>query len=955
VSAALITSGLVELYFTYQENKAALLSLQREKATAAASRIESYIQEIERQLGWMRLPQVGPQTPEQRRIEYLKLLRLVPAITDVVLLDATGREQLRVSRLGMDVTGGEADLSNDPKFLETRSGKTYFSPVYFRKETEPYMTIAVAGMGDRAGITVAEVNLKFIWDVISRIKIGNEGLAYVVDSGGRLIAHPDISYVLQKQDLSALPQVKAAREDVASDDSERVTIARSPQGREVLTAHANIPSLGWHVLVEQPLTEAFAPLYASLKRTGLLLLAGLVLAVLGSLYVARRMVKPIEAIQTGAVQFAAGNLDQRISVNTGDELEALGEQFNTMAAQLKDSYEGLERKVHERTSELSESLEQQTATAEILRVISSSPADIQPVLAAVTQRAAQLCDAPDSRLYLVEDGEARYVAGFGVMLGASDNLPLDKAMVVPRAILERSVLHIEDLATRLDEFPDARTAQGQFGTHTIVAVPLMRENRAFGALLLRRQEVRPFTEKQIALVRTFADQAVIAIENVRLFKELAARNHEITEALEQQTATAEILKVISSSPTDLEPVFGCILDNATRLCDANLGILYGSDDGENFQFLSQRGASDEFAKYLIGRGSFVPAPGSAMRKMVTDRQPAHVDDYKHTVAYREREPNIVALVEVGGVRTFAIVPMLKEGRVVGGVAIYRREVRPFTQQQVDLLRSFAAQAVIAIENVRLFNETKEKSAELEAANRQLEIANRHKSEFLAGMSHELRTPLNAIIGFSEVLSEEMFGGVNPKQSQYLRNIHSSGTHLLSLINDILDLSKIEAGKMDLELSRFDLGAALENSMTLIRERATRCGINLRLDCTGGVGEWVADERKFKQIMLNLLSNAVKFTPQGGKVNVRAERYDSRVEIAVSDTGIGIRPEDQQLVFDEFRQATGNHLKKSEGTGLGLALTRRFVELHGGTLTLQSEVGKGSTFTFTLPEKQLEPA
>jgi signal transduction histidine kinase len=233
------------------------------------------------------------------------------------------------------------------------------------------------------------------------------------------------------------------------------------------------------------------------------------------------------------------------------------------------------------------------------------------------------------------------------------------------------------------------------------------------------------------------------------------------------------------------------------------------------------------------------------------------------------------------------------------------------------------------------------------------VANKHKSEFLANMSHELRTPLNAIIGFSEVLHDRMFGEINDKQAEYLDDIHSSGEHLLSLINDILDLSKIEAGRMELELSRFDVAGALENSLTLIRERASRNNIALALECDAEVGEWTADERKFKQIMLNLLSNAVKFTPQGGSISVRARRADSCVEIAVADTGIGIKPEDQELIYEEFRQAGGDHLKKSEGTGLGLALTKRFVELHKGKISLQSEVGKGSTFTFTLPENGLE--
>ena len=265
VTSALIVSGLVGLYFTYQENKTALLNLQREKAAAAASRIEAYVQEIEHQLGWMRFPQIGSANSEQRRIDYLKLLRQVPAITDVVLVDKAGREQLRVSRLGMDQADSKTDWSKEPKFIEARGGKPYFSPVYFRKETEPYMTIAVAGTTREAGVTVAEVNLKFIWDVISRIKIGKKGLAYVVDSRGHLIAHPDISQVLQKLDLSSLPQVKAARESEPGNGAEQVTISRNAQAQEVLTAYASITPLGWHVFVEQPIAEAFAPLYASLE------------------------------------------------------------------------------------------------------------------------------------------------------------------------------------------------------------------------------------------------------------------------------------------------------------------------------------------------------------------------------------------------------------------------------------------------------------------------------------------------------------------------------------------------------------------------------------------------------------------------------------------------------------------------------------------------------------------
>jgi len=290
------------------------------------------------------------------------------------------------------------------------------------------------------------------------------------------------------------------------------------------------------------------------------------------------------------------------------------------------------------------------------------------------------------------------------------------------------------------------------------------------------------------------------------------------------------------------------------------------------------------------------------------------------------------------------VPLLREGRPFGTMFLRRTEVRPFSDQQIALSTIFAGQAAIGIENVRLFNEIQEKT-------RQLEVANKHKSEFLANMSHELRTPLNAIIGFSEVLSEKMFGEVNEKQADYLKDIHESGKHLLSLINDILDLSKIEAGRMDLELSTFDLPTALSNAMTLVRERAQRHGIALSLDVDKRLGAFQADERKFKQIVLNLLSNAVKFTPDGGKVNVSAKRFDGKVEVAVRDTGIGIAPEDQAAVFEEFKQVGRDYTKKAEGTGLGLALTKRFVELHGGDVRLESVLGKGSTFTISLPVRQ----
>ena len=587
---------------------------------------------------------------------------------------------------------------------------------------------------------------------------------------------------------------------------------------------------------------------------------------------------------------------------------------------------------------LAEALEQHAAISEILRVISSSPGDVTPVLATVAKRAAHLCDASFAQVLLVEGNVLRPTVAYWADAGSDEERddsrgvkrtwPLTRSMVIGRAVLDCKTIHHADVVPLLDsEYPDSpRAKQQELGFRAVLAVPLMREGGASGVIFIYRREPRPFSPEQVALVETFARQAAIAIENVRLFKETK-------EALEQQTATSAILRVISQSPTDVQTVFDAIVKSAVRLCEARFGAVFRLDRG-----LVYLAACHNFTGALLSRMQswypMMPNRGHVSGRTILTGTAVQVPDILADEEY------LGTTLKEAGFRSLLGLPLLRGGSPIGAIVIYRAEPGQFENKHFELLKTFADQAVIAIENARLFREIEDKS-------RQLEIASQHKSEFLANMSHELRTPLNAIIGFSEVLSERMFGDINEKQAEYISDILQSGQHLLSLINDILDLSKIEAGRMELELSDFDLPSSIENTLTLVREGAVRRGIELGHTVDEHLGMVRADERRVKQVLLNLLSNALKFTPEGGRIDVRAAVRDGMAEISVADTGVGISPEDQELVFEEFRQV-GTAAKKVEGTGLGLAISRKFIEVHGGRIWVESQVGKGSTFAFTLP-------
>jgi GAF domain-containing protein len=598
----------------------------------------------------------------------------------------------------------------------------------------------------------------------------------------------------------------------------------------------------------------------------------------------------------------------------------------------------------QRTRELSESLEQQTAISEILRVISNSPSDVQPVLASVAENAARICEAQFTNIVIVEKDFMRVAVRFGeVGRPVGEQIPLDRSTIAGRSIVDMQPLQVADLQQASDEFALGRQYATEIGYHTVLGMPLIREGRALGSIVILRTEVRPFEQKHIALLSTFADQAAIAIENVRLFEAEQQRSQELNESLEQQTATADVLKIISRSTFDLQTVLQTLVESAARFCHADKATIVREKDGL-FYTAEAYGYTREFLNYL--RNIPIKAErGSASGRALVEGRLVHIPDVKADPEY-----TFVEAPRLGDFRTALCVPMLREGIPIGVLTLTRSAVQPFTDKQIELVTTFADQSAIAIENVRLFDEIQDKS-------RQLEVASQHKSQFLANMSHELRTPLNAILGYTELMADGAYGEPSEKMRGILQRLEANGRHLLGLINDVLDLSKIEAGQLVLELSDYSVQDIAQTVRSTLEPLAADKKLAFKVELAPNLPSGRGDGRRLTQVLINLVGNAIKFTDTG-EVAIKAEANNGSFHVSVRDTGPGISAADQAKLFQEFQQADNAITRKKGGTGLGLAISKRIIEMHGGKIGVESRPGQGSTFAFTLPvivERQAEPA
>jgi len=544
VTVVLVVNGAINLVFSYEEATTAAVQVQAEKAQAAAERVVQFIDGIESQMGWTTRAEWSRVGLDQRRYDFIRLLRQAPAITELIQLDGDGKEQLRLSRLEPDVVGSGKDYSDDPRFQKAVANKVWYGPVYFRRGSEPYMTLAIAHAGRKPGVTVASVNLKLIWDVITAIRVGQGGHAFVTDADGKLVAHPDMSLVLRGTDLAQHPQVAAAIQAGGGQGRSVPGTLRGLDGASVLSASAPIPKLGWFVFVELPTREALAPVWTSLMQTLALLGLGVLSAVFLGAWIAGRLVEPLKALQAGALRLGQGDLTQRISVRTGDEIGTLADRFNQMASQIQDSYETLEAKVDDRTRDLNLALQQQTATADVLKVISRSVFDLRTVLTTLIDTAVRLCNSTRGTIFLIKDGAFEPVAIHSDVPPAlrayleTIRYPLDADGLIEQMRLGR-ITQISDFATDpliTDKNLLARTQVG-----SMLCVPLMRNDAPLGFFVIVRDEKFKFGEREIEVMKTFVDQAVIAIENVRLFEEVQSRTRELTQSLDDLQAAQDRL------------------------------------------------------------------------------------------------------------------------------------------------------------------------------------------------------------------------------------------------------------------------------------------------------------------------------------------------------------------------------------------------------------------------------
>ena len=955
VSSGLLASGLVEIYYSYYEALEQLALLQQEKADNAAFRIEQFFSSIEQGLktaAKSRELVVKGISPDYR-FELGRLLRVLPPIMDLLAIPSTNQQTVQVSRFKPVIPNPSLDQRYREMILAFQSDANLgfqIGAVEFARGSEPYLSVAVPierYPGRLLGALFADVDLRYVTDVISAIAIGENGYAYIVTNTGELIAHPDMSLVLGRANVGSYSQVKLAFEKIPPGWSGRSIEATNFRGRKVFSSFARIPGLNWAVVIEQPAGEINETIYAILLRTSGLILLGLGIALFASVFVARRIVRPLEILGAGVQRIGRGDLEHRLEIKTGDELETFAEEFNKMTSALKLSHSDLERRVQQRTKELTALLD---VTASATRSL-----ELGSVLHASTEKICEIFDFDATRIFLFDrtQTELQLVAEHGMNTGGLvPPVFLRGHGVVGKVAETGEAVIFSDVRIDTKYASMSLSKASKFNRHNFLAVfPIKSKGRTLGVITCLGKDPRLLAPEEIRLATTMADQIGPAIENLNLFEEVREKtsqlesiNRELSDSLAQQTAVAGTLRVMASSPSNLQAVFDTILADAARLTSAEGGVIRLMDATGTLRFVARFGHSGRPLAELQ-KASMPADENSASTKAMRERRAIQIYDIQ------TEGPGWRGPVDPGPWRTAVAVPLLQDNDAMGVIVVFRDFVELFTDRQIELLTMFADQSVIAIKNATLFRELQERTRDLEDANDRLTQLDKLKSGFVSNVSHELRTPLTAIGSLVENMLDGVTGPLNDKQSRYISGIKDSTERLDRLIHDLLDLSVIESGKMELRIASFSLHSLMREVAQVLAPVAEKKSITLALPpaMNGDHIAW-ADRDKITQVLTNLISNAVKFTPAAGKVALELEATDDGqwLQVGVSDTGPGIAPAEAKLIFDEFYQINQPGQEKAKGVGLGLAICKKLIDMHGGQIRLESVVGHGSAFTFTVP-------
>jgi signal transduction histidine kinase len=934
---ALLVNTIAGSLYTRRQIKRAAVHLQTEVASKVADQIADIMdRKTERIMDLaVSLSLYAPGAEGQRLLAQL-LVKNDRAFTGIGILDALGREVVKVSERRVYLDYELSDQSGEDYFRRAIKGEAYVTPVYTTDNAEPYVKMAVPiseGPRQHTGVVVAEVNLTFLWQIIGDVKFSEAGNTDVVDGQGSLIAHVDPSLVLRRTNLSDHFKVRKFLQRPTEKDRSPGEEGIGLTGRGVLSTYAPVRGLGWAVVLTEPVDIALADVGVMQRYALLLLFIGVMIGSVLIVWVSNKITAPIRELHRGVEIIREGNLDHRVDIKTGDEIEQLANEFNEMAGELKNSYGTLEQRVEQRTRDLAALYDVTTAVNQSL--------DLDPVLDQVIEKVTTVFhfDAAGVFFFDVQTKELflRAASGDAPEYWGQPNRYLRGEGVAGRVAETGEAVAFEDITCdpRYREFSRKRDAE-RAGVRFFCAFPIKTKLETVGIVVSVCRDSRRLTDDESRLLASMCDQIGVAVEKANLFEQTRERAKEIA-------ALYDVTKTVNQS-LDLESVLQEVIKKFNEIFHFNSTRIYLTDfqTGEHrVQASYSMDPSDNDKIRVFRRGE------GLVGHVAESGEPMIFEDLRSDARYHalSRSKNTRAT----GNAFLAIFPIMAKFKTVGTILCNGREPRRLAAGETQLIKSMAGQIGVAVENARLYSETKQKSVELEKANGDIQEAYRAKGDFLAAMSHELRTPLNVIIGNADLCKDGFFGDLSAKQREAIEKVLRYSRILLKLINDVLTLTRIEARKMSLDLSTFEVREVMEQVQNYVEQLNHKGRVDISWKMPAQLPPLTTDALKLEEILQNLIGNAYKFTPGGSiEIRVRDLQRESRVEFAVADTGIGIQPGDLEKIFDEFHQLEEAHTGNYSGVGLGLSIVKKYLELMLGDIQVQSEPGVGSTFTFTLP-------